>query len=95
MKEIMTVEDSFSTKEVGRIVSGVNSELDSLDQSEIKQLIGNRIRIVVSEGLEIDANVRDIAISESIIGKKNISIAVGELEGVDQVSRGSMIYAIE
>ncbi|MCU7929039.1 MAG: hypothetical protein KZQ97_21765 [Candidatus Thiodiazotropha sp. (ex Dulcina madagascariensis)] len=95
MKEIMTVEDSFSTKEAGVIVSGVNTEFDPLDQSEIKQLIGDRIRIVVSEGLEIDVNVRDIAISESIVGKKNISIAVGELEGVDQVSRGSMIYAIE
>lgn len=95
MKPIMSVEDSFSTKDTGIVVSGVNSDFDSLDPAEIKQLIGDRIRVVMQEDLEFDANVRDIAISESIVGKKNISIALGEVEGIDQVVRGSMIYAIE
>lgn len=95
MKKIMSVEDSFSTKEAEIIISGVNSEFDSVDPAEIKQLIGDKIRLVMQEGLEFDVNVRDIAISESIVGKKNISIVLGKVEGFDKVVRGSVIYTFE
>lgn len=95
MKEIMTIEDSFSTKEAGVIVSGVNPDFDSLDQTAIKKIIGGKVRVVAIDGSEINAPVRDIAISESIVGRKNISIALGELASSDQEFRGSTVYAVD
>jgi hypothetical protein len=95
MNQIMVVEDSFSTKEAGVIVSGVNPEFDTLDPTEIKRLIGAKIKVVMAEGLEIDVNVKEIAISESLVGNKSITIAMGALEGIDHIERGSLVYAIE
>lgn len=95
MKQIMIIEDSFSTKEAGVIISGINPEFDSFDSMEIKQLIGERVRVVVLSGQEFDASVRDVAISESLVGKKSISIALGEIDGVEQFDRGGSVYAIE
>lgn len=87
----MIVEDSFLTKEAGLVVSGINEQFNSMDEEEIKQLIGDKVRIVIKEGQEIDADVKDIAISESLIGKKNISIALGD---IPDVVRGSKLYKI-
>ena len=95
MKRIMVVEDSFSTKNAGVIISGVNPEFDFLDSAEIKRLIGTKIKVVIAEGFELDVDVKEIAISESLVGKKNISIAMGAMEGIDHVKRGSWVYAIE
>jgi hypothetical protein len=86
MKQIMVVEDSFSTKEVGVIVSGVNPKFDTLEPTDIKRLIGGKIKVVTTE---------DIAISESLVGEKCISIAMGAVEGIDHVECGSCVYAIE
>ena len=95
MKQIMTIEDSFSTKEAGVIISGVNSDFDSLDLMKIKQLIGDKVRVVGQNGHELYADVKDIAISESLVGKKNISIAFGEIEGVEKFDRGSTVYSMD
>ncbi|TQV86825.1 hypothetical protein [Aliikangiella coralliicola] len=95
MKQIMKVEDSFSTNEAGVIISGVNPEFDSLEPAEIKKYIGSKVRIVSNDGQELEANVRDVAISESLVGKKNISISLGEIKDVEKIGRGSIIYMNE
>jgi len=96
MKEVMKIEDSFLIKEIGLIVSGVNYQVDALSKDKVKAEIGSKVRIVLPDGKEIDANVREVLISDSLIGKKNISIALGEINGVTEIIyRGSLLYSIE
>jgi hypothetical protein len=95
MKQIMKIEDSFSTKEAGVIVSGINSEFDSFDFVTIKQLIGEKVRIIEQNGQELEVDVRDVAINESLVGKKSISIAFGEIKGVEQFDRGGSVYTVD
>jgi hypothetical protein len=92
MKAIMKIEDSFLIKKTGLIVSGVNPQIDALSKNEVKAEIGTKVRIVLPSGEEVNANVREIAISDSLVGNKNISIALG---GVTEIDRGSLLYSIE
>ncbi|MEN8220214.1 MAG: hypothetical protein ABFS56_28460 [Pseudomonadota bacterium] len=94
MKAVMKIEDSFLIKKTGLIVSGVNSQVDALSKNEVKAEIGTKVRIVLPSGEEVDANVREIAISDSLVGKKNISIALDEINGVTEIERGSLLYSI-
>ena len=94
MKAIMKIEDSFTIAKAGLIVSGVNSQIDALSKDEVKAEIGTQVRIVLPSGEKIDTTVREVLISESLIGKKNISIALGEMNGVTQIDRGSLLYSI-
>jgi len=95
MKAIMKIEDSFLTAKTGLIVSGVNSQIDALTKDDVKAEIGTKVRIVLPNGKEIDTMVREVLISDSLIGKKNISIALGEMNGVTEIDRGSVLYSIE
>jgi hypothetical protein len=96
MKEVMKIEDSFLIEKTGLIVSGINYQVDALSKDEVKAEIGTKVRIVLPGGKEVvDANVRDVLISDSLIGKKNISIALGEINGVTEIDRGSLLYSIE
>jgi hypothetical protein len=94
MKAVMKIEDSFLIAKIGLIVSGVNSQIDALSKDEVKAEIGTQVRIVLPSGEKIDTTVREVLISESLIGKKNISIALGEMNGVTQIDRGSLLYSI-
>lgn len=94
MKEIMKIEDSFSTQKAGLIVSGVNPQFDLLPSNEIKLFIGTDVCIVMPNGKSVNANIQEIGISESLIGKKNISIALGKIMGVEQVEVGSVLYTL-
>jgi len=92
----MKIEDSFLIEEIGLIVSGINYQVDALSKDEVKSEIGTKVRIVLPGGKEVvDANVREVLISDSLIGKKNISIALGEINGVTEIDRGSLLYSIE
>ena len=96
MKEVMKIEDSFLIEETGLIVSGINYQVDALSKDEVKAEIGTKVRIVLPSGKEvIDANVREVLISDSLIGKKNISIALCEINGMTEIDRGSLLYSIE
>jgi len=95
MKAVMKIEDSFLIAKTGLIVSGVNSEIDALSKDEVKAEIGTLVRIVLPNGEEIDTQVREVLISDSLVGKKNISIALGEINGVTKIDKGSMLYSIE
>ena len=95
MTEIMKVEDAFSAKEIGLVISGVNRDFDHLKKDEIKSKVGKRIKIVSPDGKTISATVKDVAIGEFIIGKKNISIAIGQVEGVNDIRRNSVVYAVK
>jgi hypothetical protein len=96
MKEVMKIEDSFLIEKTGLIVSGINYQVDALSKDEVKAEIGTKVRIVLLGGKEVvDANVREVLISDSLIGKKNISIALGEINGVTEIDRGSLLYSIE
>ncbi|PHS29642.1 MAG: hypothetical protein COA95_11580 [Methylophaga sp.] len=86
MKEIMHVEDAFSVKDIGVIVSGRNPIFESMTTAEIKFLVGSRVRIA-----EDSFEVKDVVVSESFLGKKNVSIA---LAGDTQVARGSILYSL-
>ena len=94
MKTIMKIEDSFSTEKAGVIVSGINPEFDLLPPYEIKLIIGTEVCIVMPNGHSLNANILEIGISESIIGKKNICIALGKIVGVEEVDVGSMLYTL-
>jgi hypothetical protein len=95
MKAVMKIEDSFLIAKTGLIVSGVNSEIDALSKDEVKAQIGTVVRIVLPNGEEIDTQVREVLISDSIVGKKNISIALGEMKGVTKIDKGSVLYSIK
>lgn len=95
MKQVITVEDSFSTDKAGLIVSGVNSEFDPMSTEDIKSSVGSKVRVVTTNGDEFEAGVLDLSVSESLVGKKSISIALGKIEGFETVVRGSLVYAID
>ena len=89
MKEIMHVEDAFSVKDIGVIVSGRNPIFESMTTAEIKFLVGSKVRI--AEDSKESFEVKDVVVSESFLGKKNVSIA---LAGDTQVARGSILYSL-
>ena len=95
MKAIMKIEDSFLIAKTGLIVSGVNSQIDTLTKDDVKAEIGTKVKIVLPNGKEIDTTVREVLISDSLVGKKNISIALGEMNGITEIDRGSVLYFIE
>jgi hypothetical protein len=95
MKVVMKIEDSVRIEKTGLIVSGVNSQIDALSKDEVKAGIGTQVRIVLPTGEEIDTYVREVLISDSLVGKKNISIALGEINGLTKIDRGSLLYSIE
>ncbi|MEK8016175.1 MAG: hypothetical protein VSS75_004845 [Candidatus Parabeggiatoa sp.] len=95
MKAVMKIEDSFLIAKTGLIVSGVNSKIDALSKDEVKAEIGTQVKIVLPSGEEIETQVREVLISDSLVGKKNISIALGEMTGVTQIDKGSVLYSIE
>ena len=74
MKEIMTIQDSFLIPGKGAVASGINPLLDGESDEYIKALIGNRVRISLAGDDGIVLEVRDVALSESLAGKKNISV---------------------
>lgn len=68
MKEIMHVEDAFPVKDVGVIVSGGNPIFESMTTAEIKSLVGSKVRIAADSKGSFE--VKDIAVSESLLGQK-------------------------
>ena len=95
MKAIMKIEDSFLIAKIGLIVSGINPQLDALSKDEIKAEIGTQVKIVSPSGEEIDTYVKEVLISDSLVSKKNISIALNEIHGVTEIDRGSLLYSIK
>lgn len=95
MKVVMKIEDSVRLDKTGLIVSGVNSQIDALSKEEVKAEIGTQVRIVLPSGEKIDTHVREVLISDSLVGKKNISIALGEIHGITKIARGSLLYSLE
>jgi translation elongation factor EF-Tu-like GTPase len=93
MNFVMTVEDAFLVQNKGVVISGANERLDSMRREEIRNLIGERIRIL-NGGEDLFFDVLDVAFSESLAGKKNVSIL---LEASDETSfvRGDEVFTAE
>ena len=94
MTEIMKIEDSFLLLNVGLVVSGINPLLDHLSSEAIKVKIGKRVRIALKNGGNIDCEVRDVAVSNSLVGKKNISVVL-DTNNTSSINQGSCLLAIE
>lgn len=93
MDFIMTVEDSFLAQCKGVVVSGANERLDSMLREDIRKIIGTAV--CVSHGGEDRLfDVLDVAFSESLAGKRNVSIL---LESSDEAffTRGDGVFAVE
>lgn len=93
MLEIMAIEDSFLLAGKGSVVSGVNAKLDGESSGRIRELIGNRVRIFSADGGGLDFEVKDIGVSESLVGKKNITILL-ESSDLANFARGSRVFAL-
>lgn len=90
MTEIMTIEDAFILPGKGVVISGVNSLLDSESAEWIKALIGSRVRVAHAGGHDATFKVKDVGISESLLGSKNVSILVDSV-GLDLLARGGRV----
>jgi hypothetical protein len=93
MIPIISVEDSFAIPSRGIVVSGVNSLLDNEAHDSIKSLIGECVRICRFGEDDLLAEVLEVTISESLIGKKNISILLAD-GGFGPIARGTGIFPL-
>jgi hypothetical protein len=91
MTLIITVEDSFFLPDKGIVVSGVNPLLDHEDRDSIKSLIGERVRICRDGEDDFFVDVLDFGFSESLIGKKNITILLADT-GFGMIDRGVGVF---
>ena len=89
MTEIMTIEDSFLLPGKGAVISGVNTLLDGESGERIKALVSSRVRIT-HEGDEAIFEVKEVGVSESIVGKKNISILL-DCTDLAMLTRGRIV----
>ncbi|WP_448102747.1 hypothetical protein [Luteibacter jiangsuensis] len=92
MIEIMTIEDSFILSGKGAVVSGVNPSLDSEGSERVKSMVGRRVRITNVGCDDVVFEVKDVGISESLVGKKNISMLL-DSDDLTMLTRGSRVYA--
>jgi hypothetical protein len=91
MELIMKVEDSFHAEGRRVVVSGSNERLDSLGREEIASLIGSQV-CIRCRGEDCLLDVLDIAFSESLAGKRNISILL-ECPPETTLARGDDVFA--
>jgi hypothetical protein len=89
--EIMIIEDSFLLPGKGAVVSGVNPLLDCEGGERIKALVGGRVRIAHAGGDDVVFEVKDVGVSESLVGRKNISILLDSSD-LAMLTRGSRVY---
>jgi hypothetical protein len=89
----IAVEDSFPLPDRGVVVSGVNLLFDREASETIKALIGDRVRLHRAGEDDRLGSVLDVAVSESLIGRTNISVLVADAE-LRTIARGVAAYAI-
>jgi hypothetical protein len=92
MTEIMTIEDSFLLPEKGVVVSGINLLLDCENGERIRALIGGQVRIAHAGEDGAVFEVKDVGISESLVGKKSISILLDSSDA-SFFTRGSRVMS--
>ena len=93
MNKIMQALDVFLLPGLGTIVSGTNSDFDSMTNQEIEEYIGERVIIVNSAGEEIEASIKGIDVSTSLIGKKNVMICLPCSVKPLDIEQNSSIYS--
>lgn len=92
MKEVMNIIDKFKLPDLGVVISGVNPNLDKVENEKIKKLIGKNIIIRKPSGNEIKARVEGIDVASSLVGKKNISIQLGDNITLEDLEVNSTVY---
>ena len=92
MHEVMNIIDKFKISDLGVVISGVNTNFDTLEKEKIEKLIGKSIIIRNPNGSETKVKVKGIDISSSLIGKKNISIHLGDTIQLEDLEVNSTVY---
>jgi len=92
MKQIMRILDYFETPKYGVVISGHNNELDSLSNDDIKAYIGNTILIRKPNGEERIVDGISVDIGTSLVGRKNISIALPRSVRLSDIEAQSIVF---
>ena len=92
MHEVMNIIDKFKISDLGVVISGVNTNFDTLEKEKIEKLIGKSIIIRNPNGSEIKVKVKGIDIASSLIGKKNISIHLEDTIQLENLEVNSTVY---
>ena len=92
MHEVLKILDMCKFPDIGVVISGVNPHFDALEKEKIEELIGKRIIIRKPSGGDIKVEVKGIDIASSLIGKKNISIQLGDSIQLEELEVNSTVY---
>jgi hypothetical protein len=92
MQKIITVHDMFEIPNRGLVLGGVNPDLDTMDDKQIKELIGAFIEIRKLDGSKIKTRVIDVDISTSLSNKKNIFILLSTEIQKKDLTLESVVY---
>lgn len=92
MKRAIQILDVFSTPKYGIILTGYNPELDDLSEEDIKSYIGEKILIQKPNGEEQIVDGVLVDIGTSLLGKKNVSIALPRSVQLSDVEARSMVF---
>jgi hypothetical protein len=78
MKEMTKIFDIHIIPHQGVAIGGTNAALDRLSREEIRTLIGKQIEIHTLTSI-LYADVVDVDVTSSLIGKKNIFILLSQV----------------
>ena len=92
MKMLFTIEDVFESPR-GLVIGGTNSNFDTLTEKEIKEEIGEKVRIQNSDGSEVEGVILDVETSSSLIEKKNIFLLFS-LDLKKLIHSGSKVFSL-
>lgn len=88
MKRIMEVGDVFESKENEIIIVGIEPVLDYLNE------IKNKILLHMSDGKQLELEVKSVRISNSPTDKKMLGICLGESIVPKHILLGATVYVL-
>jgi hypothetical protein len=93
MKIVMQILDFFELPGLGVIISGTNSDLDSLSNEQIEKYIGNEVLIQKADNSLIEVDGVKVDIGTSLIGRKNIHICLAENIKLSDLERNATVLS--
>jgi hypothetical protein len=93
MKKVMQICDMLELPGLGVIISGTNSELDSLTNEQIEKYIGNEVLIQKADNSSIVVDGVKVDIGTSLIGRKNIHICLAESIKLSDLERNAIVLS--
>ena len=93
MKKLIDIGGTYFSSDNKLVLIGTNIVFDNLLENDIKNLIKNKkVTLSRPEFDDVELNILDIKVANSLIDKKNFFLLIGNNLSPDDIVDGSEIY---